>query len=264
MRRNTAVPSCVVVAAGCLLAACRGISPLSNKITPGEEPFVIVVGEGSDGETDLFAVSAGGGDAVRLTFTRDLESVPALHPSGGAVAFVRRAAGADPRTWLVVLNLVNAAEREVEIPAAVGQAGRLGWSHDGALLYVGGTTAAAVTPAPPAGLALDVVAAGDPRRAAADSSLGVLLGDPPVAEVVPCPGDSTSSTFCAVGALGTVQPLGAFVQGPFRWGADSLGYFDGERLMVRSLGEGRPRHVAWTRAPGHAREATYSGGRTVP
>lgn len=264
MRRNAGVGSYLVVAAGCLLVACRGISPLSNKITPGEEPFVIVVGEGSDGETDLFAASTGGGDVVRLTFTRDLESAPALHPSGSAVAFLRRAAGADPRTWLVVLNLINAAEREVEIPEAVGQAGRVGWSHDGAALYVGGTTAVAVTPAPPAGLALDVMGASDPRRAAADSSLGVLLGDPPVAQVAPCPGDSASSTFCAVGALGTVQPLGEFVQGPFRWGADSLGYFDGERLMVRSLGGGRPRHVAWTRAPDHAREATYSGGRTVP
>ena len=264
MRRNAGVGRHLVLAAGCLLAACRGISPLSNKITPGEEPFVIVVGEGNDGETDLFAASTGGGDVVRLTFTRDLESSPALHPSGGAVAFLRRAAGTDPRTWLVVLNLVNAAEREAEVPVAIGQAGLVGWSRDGTMLYVGGTTAVAVTPAPPAGLVLDVVAASDPRRGAADSSLGVLLGDPPVAEVVPCPGDGVAPTFCALGATGTVQPLGEFVRGTFRWGPDSLGYFDGERLMVRSLGGGRPRHVAWTRAPSHAREATYSGGRTEP
>lgn len=253
-----------IAAAACLLAACRGISPLSNKITPGEEPFVIVVGEGSDGETDLFAASSGGGDVIRLTFTRDIESSPALHASGGAVAFLRRAAGPDPRTWLVVLNLVNAAEREVEVPPALGRAERVAWSGDGTRIYVSGSGGVAETPGPPAALALDLLEAGDPRSTTADSSLTVLLGDPPLARVVPCPADSAASAFCAVGSSGIVQPLGDFVRQPFRWGADSLGYFDGERLMVRSLGGGRPRHVAWTRAPDHARDATYSAGSARP
>jgi len=247
-----------------LLGACRGISPLSNRLSPGEEPFVVVVGEGSDGETDLFAASAGGGDVTRLTFTRDSESSPALHPSGGAVAFLRRAAAADGPAWLVVLNLVNAAEREVEVPADVGRAERVAWSRDGASVYLRGTLGVATTPAPPARLALALIPAGDPRRETADSSLGIMLGDPPMAQVVPCPADSLASPFCAVGADGTVQPLGDFVRDPFRWGADSLGYFDGERLMVRSLGGGRPRHVPWTGAPGHAREATYAAGSATP
>ena len=42
-----------------LLTNCS-ITPLTNKIRVGEEPFVIVVGEGRDGETDLFAAPAGG------------------------------------------------------------------------------------------------------------------------------------------------------------------------------------------------------------
>ena len=42
------------------LTACA-VTPLSNRIRVGEEPFVIGVGEGSDAMTDLFAAPAGGG-----------------------------------------------------------------------------------------------------------------------------------------------------------------------------------------------------------
>ena len=104
----------------------------------------------------------------------------------------------------------------------------------------------------------------DPRRGGADTALAVLLGDPPVARVVPCPADLTAAGFCAEAVDGTSQPLGAAVSEPFRWGTDSLGYFDGERLMVRPLAGGRARLLAWHRAPANARQATYHPGPAGP
>ncbi len=250
--------------AALLAAGCRNISPLGNRITPGTEPFLIVVGEGRDGQTDLFVASSGGGEVVRLTFTRAVESAPTLHPSGAAVAFFRTGADAGPTAWLVVMNLLNAAEREVALPAGLGTPERVAWSADGRLLYLRGAEGTAVTPAPPEALAIEPLGPGDARRGAADSALSILLGDPPIATVIPCPGAALAGpALCAASAEGA-QPLGDFVREPFRWGPDSMGYFDGDRVMVRSLGGGRPRHVAWTSPPDNARQAAYHPGPPEP
>jgi hypothetical protein len=83
------------------LTACA-VTPLSRRIRVGEEPFVIGIGEGSDSMTDLFAAPAGGGEFLRLTFTRAEERLP-RSPEGPR----RSSAGGagNPRWVLVVLDL---------------------------------------------------------------------------------------------------------------------------------------------------------------
>jgi hypothetical protein len=248
---------CTLVALG----ACRGISPLTNKIEVGSDPFLVMVGEGADRQTDLYAVSAGGGEVTRLTFTRDSESAPTLDPSGVAIAFLRsRPGGGSSRTWLVVMNLINSAEREHEVPGSLGKPRHLGWSRDGRTIYLSGDSGFAATPAPPAALAVQRLDSTDARIPAADSAVSVLLGDPPSARVENCATDCISTAAakqCVVAATGERQDLGAGVRSPLRWGSDSLAYFEGDDLVVRPLGGGRPRRVAWVRPPAQAREATY-------
>jgi hypothetical protein len=243
------------------LLGCQGVSPLTNQIAVGEEPFLVLVATGRDNQVDLFAGSPGGGVVTRLTFTRDRESSPAVHPAGTAVAFLRRAPSpTDSTTWLVVMNLVNAAEREAEVPAEIGAARRVGWSHDGSRLYVSGTYGFAVSPAPPAALAPVSLAPGDPGIPAADSATSVLLGSPPIARIESCAIDcitSVAQRVCAVTRAGERQDLGAGVRWPFRWGADSMGYFEGGQLMVRPLAGGKARRIAWTGVPENPGDASY-------
>lgn len=245
------------------LAACRGMSPLTNKIEVGAEPFVVMVGESQDVQTDLFAVSAGGGEVTRLTFTRGAESAPALDPSGSAVAFLRRRPGQPEGTaWLVVMNLVNSAEREAMVPVALGTARRIGWSRDGRTLYLRADSGSALTPAPPAAMTLQALDSSDARRAEADSALTILLGDPPMARVESCALDCISAASgkqCVVSATGERQELGPTVRSPIRWGSDSLGYLEDDQLMVRPLAGGRPRRVMWVRSPKQVRELAYWG-----
>ena len=243
------------------LASCRGMSPLTNKIEIGAEPFVVMVGESQDVQTDLFAVSTGGGEVTRLTFTRDTESAPALDPSGVAVAFLRRSPGqTDGAAWLVILNLVNSAEREALVPVALGTARRVGWSRDGRSLFLRADSGIAMTPAPPAAMVLQRLDSTDARSAEADSALSILLGEPPMARVESCALDCISAASgkqCVVSAGGERQELGATVRSPLRWGSDSLGYLEDDQLMVRPLAGGRPRRVMWVRPPKQVRELTY-------
>jgi hypothetical protein len=69
-------------------AGCN-FSPLMNRIEVGQEPFVVVVGEGADGRADLFAVSSGGGEMTQLTYTTLLEVGPRLTPEGALLGFIR-------------------------------------------------------------------------------------------------------------------------------------------------------------------------------
>ena len=48
-----------------LLGGCS-VTPLTNKISVGEEPFVLAIGEGPDGMTDLYAAPAHGGEISGL------------------------------------------------------------------------------------------------------------------------------------------------------------------------------------------------------
>lgn len=230
---------------------CR-VSPLINRVAAGEVPFLVMVGEGPDGQTDLFAVDASGGEVVRFTFSRDAESHPALDPSGVMVAFIRDAA--DGTRWLAVMNLLSSAERETALPADLGTPARVGWNRDGTRLFVTGSGGRWSAPAPPARLQLDPVP--DDGRAEADSSILVLLGDPAFASAFPCP-DGAGICVSADGAISVIVPDG---RDPFRWGADSLGYLRGGRLEVRPLGPGRSRALDLVRAPSNPRQPTYSAG----
>ena len=73
------------------------------------------------------------------------------------------------------------------------------------------------------------------RRAAAESTLAVLLGRPAFARVVPCaePGD-----LCVAGDTGAPGRLAAGARDAARWGDDSVAFFKGDEVEIRPLGGG--------------------------
>ena len=249
-----------LLALGLGLAGCE-LSPLANKIPIGEVPIVILVGDGEGGQSDLYAVRAEGGQVVRLSFTRLQEFAPAFHPAGGALAYLRRPEGAidSSPARLVVLNLLNLAEREAALPESIGAPRRIGWGDGGATLYVLGDIGIARSPAPPSEMQFvptDTAATG---RVAADSVTSVLLGTPPIGRVVTCAGEPISSEpkpWCVVTNEGRRQELGRVVT-PLRWGSDSLAFIEGDLLLVYPLGGGRPRRMDWSRPPARPRDAAY-------
>jgi hypothetical protein len=247
-RRPLAGLGAAALAAGCT------VTPLTNKLDPGSDPMVLVVGEGRDGQTDLFAAAAAGGRFIRLTFTRPVEAAPALSPAGTAVAFVRARTPADTTAWdLVVLDLLTAGERSQPVPAGGLPVAALGWSPDGARLYLRGGGVVLATPAPPAALALAPVP--DAERPRADSATRALLGAPAFAELARC-GDEP----CAVTAGGDTTRFGARTAGAFAWGADSIGLLRDGTIEVRPLGGGRTRRPDWSGAPDRLRMAAYHPG----
>lgn len=261
MRSATISPAASTLhSALCILFSGCGLSPLTNKIEVGREPVIILAGE-SRGQTDLFALAPSGGEPVRVTFTRMRESAPSLHPAGASVAFLRRpetAIDSSPATF-VVLNLLNTAERTAELPASIGVPRRIGWNVEGSTVYVLGDLGIAQSAAPPAELRFTSVDIGDPRWAAADSATSVLLGDPPVARVETCAKDcitAAAKPWCVVSPDGTRQELGRVIT-PFRWGSDSLAWFEADRLLVYALAGGRPRRIEWTSELRRPREGSY-------
>jgi hypothetical protein len=230
------------------------VTPLTGKITVGEDPFVIVVGEGPDGNTDLFAAPAGGGRFSRLTFNRPVEDHPRLAPNGKAVAFLRRRAAEDSSETLVVLDLTTMNEAEAAVPARARETDRVGWSGDGTRLVVSAGRAY-LTASPPARLELRAVPADS--QAAADSITLQVLGDPPVGTVREC---AVNGAGLCIGANGQETPLGLGVTDALRWGSDSVGYLEGGQLVVRPLGGGRTRVVRLTEVPTHLRRPTYYPG----
>lgn len=237
--------------------AC-GLSPLANRIAVGEEAFVVLVATGPDGMTDLHAVPAGGGMTARLTFTPLVEASPALSRGGDVVAFLR-AADSRPDTPrdLVVMNLLNGAERTLPVPDATGRITRLAWSDDGTQLLlatVTGTWAITAPPAAPVATQLDGSA-----REIADSALTTWLGRPRFARALNCP---AGPGVCLIGPSGDTAVLASRGRDPFAWGADSVGWFDGDAMYVRSLGPATPRSLSLgRRAPTGARQGTYAAPR---
>lgn len=245
-----------LLAPAALAVGCT-VTPLTNKLEPGEDPIVIGVGEGRDGQTDLFAAAASGGPFFRLTFSRPIEAMPALSPAGTAVAFLRARSPADTTHWeLVVLNLLTAGERSAPLPDGIGRPAALGWSRNGDRLYVSGGTALA-TAAPPARLALTPVTAAG--AAEADSAMRVLLGEPPFAAIAACGGGP-----CAVSRGGDTTRFDPDVRAAFRWGADSVGLVRDGAIEVRPLGGGRSRRPAWSARPERLRDLTYHPGAGQP
>lgn len=238
-----------------LLSACRGsLSPLSNKIQVGREPYVVFVADGEDGLGDLYASAPTGGTAWQITFTRVDEGLPTLSRDGTVLAFIRsRAPGDDRDHDLIVMNLLNGAERSVKL-AGLPPTG-LAWSTDGSRLYVRQGGELVATPAPPA--TLQPIPVPEAERAAADSALGVALGSPAVAMAVPCDSGGGICARFANGSRQTITPTGT---NPVRWTGDSIGYEDGGEWVVRPLAGGRIRSITWGASIHHPRGLTVFGG----
>jgi hypothetical protein len=247
------------IAASLLLAACeRGFLPLGGRFEIGRDPMVIFVGGDAPAGGDLYALQADGGGAIPITFSVVGELRPSLSPDGGQVAFLRGASLTDSTPASVwVLNLVNGAERQVSLPVRTGPPERVGW-RDGALV-VSTRGGLYQVPIPPSHGEARLLAG--PERAAAESSLAVLVGSPVFARVVPC-GDPAD--LCVVGDSGAPALLAEEAGDAARWGDDSVAYLTGGRLVVRPVGPGHARVVPWSGAPARPRQLTVFPGATEP
>ena len=226
------------IAASLVLAACeRGFLPLGGQFEVGRDPMVLFVGGDAVAGGDLYVLQADGGEVAFLRGGTLTDSLPAT-------------------VW--VLNLVNGAERQVQLPLRAGRPEQVGWS-DGGTLVVRTEGGIYHAPAPPAdGEASPAVG---PARAVAESSLGVLLGAPAFARVVPC---EDPADLCVVGDSGAPALLAEDAGDAARWGDDSVAYLTGGRLVVRPVGPGHPRVVAWSGVPPRPRQLTVFPGATEP
>ncbi|MBW8772139.1 MAG: hypothetical protein JF590_02415, partial [Gemmatimonadetes bacterium] len=66
------------------------------------------------------------------------------------------------------------------------------------------------------------------------------------------------ATLCAFPPGSAEAPLQEGGFDPVHWGADSIGYFVDDRLLVRSGGGGRVREVTWARMPARPRRPTFA------
>jgi hypothetical protein len=238
------------------LSSCEGtLPPLRGKAEVGRDAYAVFVG-GSGLSSDLYAVRSDGGSAIPLTYTPVAELAPALAPDGGTVAFLRTRSIRDsaPAT-LWVLNLLSGADRELRLPKDAGVPRQVGWSRDGRSLVVRAAGGVYRLNAPPNGPAPRMVP--ERERAAAESSLAVLLGEPIFARVVPC---STPGELCVTGDSGSPGFLARGAKQAVRWGKDSVALLIGSRVEIRPLGPGRPRRLTWSSVPKNPREMTFFEG----
>jgi len=152
------------------------------------------------------------------------------------------------------MNLVSGNEREVDpLPdGAVPLA--LAFAADGATLYVRTTKGLWSLQAPPNAPAPRRLSATDSLHA--DSALTTYLGEPPFARIGPCL--IAKGSLCAFPPGTAEAPLQEGGVDPVHWGADSIGYLIGDRLIVRSGGGGRSREILWARMPTHPRRPTFA------
>ncbi len=221
--------------------------------------MVVFVGGDSPGGGDLYAVPTSGGQAIPITFSSVGEMRPTLSPDGAAVAFLRAGSLTDSvpeSVW--VLNLINGAERRVELPKDAGPPEQVGWIDSGRSLVMRAGGRLYRVEAPPAmGTARPVPAV---ERASAESALAVLLGSPAFARAVPC---GNAEDLCVVGDTGAPGLLARGAREPARWGDDSVAYLEGDRLVVRPLSAGRARQVEWSALPARPRQLSVFAGATV-
>lgn len=245
-------PSIVLVLAGTAAIGCRmSLSPLQNRLDIGREAYVIFVAEGEGGQGDLFAVAAAGGSVYPVTYTRLNETGPVLSADGSMLAYLRsRSAGDSSDTRVVVMNLLNGAERVLFVAQPGRIPLRVGWHVDAPLLFIetsGGVLEATLPPA-------DLVVYPTADHASATAALSLLLGRPAFAKVVPC-SDASGLCVAPLGGGGE-EPLGASVSAVASWGADSLIYLSGGEIMVRPMAGGRSRAVRWVDPPGNPSQFT--------
>jgi hypothetical protein len=238
-----------------LVAGCGTIPPLRGKIEVGRDPYAVFVG-GSGLNGDLYAVRADGGPAFPITFTPVAELAPALSPNGTDVAFLRGRSLRDASPASVwVMNLLNGAERELRLPKDAEAPQRVGWSWDGKSLIVGTAGNLYRFNAPPARPRPEPVAPAE--RAAAESSLSVLVGDPVFARVVTC---RNGTYLCVETGRGAPGILAQSAHDPVRWGPDSVAFFVHNLLQIRPLARGRPRIMDWSNVPPRPRQMTFFEG----
>lgn len=84
----------------------------------------------------------------------------------------------------------------------------------------------------------------------------MLLGRPAFASVADC-----GEGLCTTGPDGQRSPLASPAHDAASWGADSVGYFSGDRYYVRPLGPGHARFLEWSPVPVHPRDLTFFAGR---
>ena len=243
-----------IVAAAVLLAGCV-VTPLSNRIDVGEEAFVVVVGEGADGNTDLFAAPAEGGVFRQLTYTRVAEDLPRLGPTGTKLAFVRRSAAAEAATTTaIVMDLKTGLETEGVIPTPPAGLVRLGWSAGGDTVVATGADgvwiAAAAKP-----LVWTAVATDD--RARWESLVRERVGDPEFGTVTAC---LSGVGLCVMSDGGEETRLADGAIDGRRWGPSAVGYLLDGVIQVRPLGAGRLRQPTWTSMPTNLRKPTHHPG----
>ncbi len=229
------------------------MSPVQNRLAPGQEPFAVFVATGEAGVGDLFAVRADGGTTFPITYTRVREMAPALSPLGTDVAFIREGVRDDPSSRrVVVMNLLNGGERVIPVGDTPPDA--VAWSDDASALFIRAgavTLAAAAPPAEPGARPLDAAESGR-----ADSAFAVFVGTPAFARVIDCP----EGGVCVEQPDGARSLFSADGRGPARWGSDSVGYFVGASFFVRPLGPGRMRELRLTPPRLDPREMTFFPG----
>jgi hypothetical protein len=234
------------------LIACGTLPPLRGKIDVGRESYAVFVGGRGLG-ADLYAVRANGGPVFPITFTTVAELRPALSPDGTTVAFFRGVSLRDSTPATVwVMNLLNGADRELRLPKDAGTPEKVGWSSDGSALVVRTGKGLYRLDAPPAKANARILP--PEERAAAESSLAVLLGNPVFTQVIPC---KRTEDLCVVSRAGRQDILAQAASDPVRWGTDSVAFFTGELLQIRPLAKGRPRLLNWSEVPAHPRQLTY-------
>jgi len=233
------------------------MSPLQNRLAPGQEPFAVFVADGEAGLGDLYAIRPDGGSVIPITYTRVRELAPALSPDGTALAFLREGAAGNPTTRrIVVMNLLNGNERI--LPPTDAPPDAVAWSTDGTQVYErsgAALVALAAPPAKPVARTLDSL-----ESVHADSAFWVLLGTPAFGRAEECP----EGGVCVVLADGSRSVVAAEGRGAARWGSDSVGYFVGNGFDVRPLGAGHARQLKFIPLPANPRELTFFPGPAAP
>jgi hypothetical protein len=248
-----------LLATACVTACSGSLPPLRGQMAVGRDGYAVVTAGGGSGGGDLYAVRAQGGPVVPITFSTVGELRPRLSPDGVRLGFLRGRSPADSSPASVwIMNLETGGERAVTLPKAAGAPEQVGWGEGGRELVISaggrlyradGLDGGPATPVEPA------------ARAAAESSLAVLLGEPVFARVVPC---ARAADLCVAGDSGAPGPLAAGAHDAARWGPDSVAFLTGDAMEVRPLGPGRARRIDWSGLPGPARQLTAFAGRADP
>lgn len=223
----------------------------------GRDAYAVFVGGSSLAGGDLYAVRTEGGPVVPITFSAVGEMRPALSPDGAMTAFLRGASLRDSTPGSVwIMNLLSGGERRIELPREAGPPVRVGWAPDGRSLVVAARRGLYRAAASPGDVRATPVA--DDGRAAAESTLAVLLGSPAFARVVPC---AAPAALCVAGDTGAPGRLAERGRDATRWGDDSVAFFVGAAVEIRPLGPGRARRLDWEGVPAQPRQLTVFLGR---